>query len=142
MATMLELLRVHGPAGPAFWRFGREGRQNLWDAIGDPRPDAFLARRAGDARRHQVREAVEREAQRPACGDCGQKFTDDRWKDSTAVEWDHGDSPCICATTASAGHSKESSRHEWTSASAGRIARGRRRRPPTRRSAAGSDEDL
>ncbi|WP_329372352.1 hypothetical protein [Streptomyces sp. NBC_01483] len=29
----------HGPAGPAFWRFGREDRQNLWDATGNPRRD-------------------------------------------------------------------------------------------------------
>ncbi|MGI5380547.1 hypothetical protein ACQEV2_41310 [Streptomyces sp. CA-251387] len=26
VATTLELLREHGPAGPAFWRFGREDR--------------------------------------------------------------------------------------------------------------------
>jgi hypothetical protein len=26
VATTLELLREHGPAGPAFWRFGREER--------------------------------------------------------------------------------------------------------------------
>ncbi|MFJ9153418.1 hypothetical protein ACIRP7_36390 [Streptomyces sp. NPDC102270] len=25
VATTLELLREHGPTGPAFWRFGREG---------------------------------------------------------------------------------------------------------------------
>jgi hypothetical protein len=51
VATTLELLREHGPAGPAFWRFGREGRQNLWDAVGNPRRDAALARRAEEARR-------------------------------------------------------------------------------------------
>ncbi|MGY1496774.1 hypothetical protein ACW4TU_09185 [Streptomyces sp. QTS52] len=29
--------------------------------------------------------------------DCGQKFTDDRWKASTAVEWDRGDGhPHLC----------------------------------------------
>ncbi|MGW3653945.1 replication-relaxation family protein [Streptomyces sp. NPDC000878] len=97
VATTLELLREHGPAGPAFRRFGREGYQNLWDAIGNPRRDAFLARRAEDARRHQVQEAAEREAQRPVCGDCGQKFTDDRWKASLAVDWGRGDShPHLC----------------------------------------------
>ncbi|WP_221355414.1 replication-relaxation family protein [Streptomyces beigongshangae] len=97
VATTLDLLREHGPAGPVFWRFGREGRQNLWEAIGNPRKDAFLARRSEDARRRQAQEAAEREAQRPVCGDCGQKFTDDRWKASTAVEWDHGDShPHLC----------------------------------------------
>ncbi|MGY1495053.1 hypothetical protein ACW4TU_44855 [Streptomyces sp. QTS52] len=97
VATTLELLREHRPAGPAFQRFGREGYQNLWDAIGNPRRDAFLARRAEDARRRLAQEAAEREAQRPVCGDCGQKFTDDRWKAITAVEWDHGDShPHLC----------------------------------------------
>jgi hypothetical protein len=44
VATTLELLREHGPAGPAFWRFGREDRQNHWDAIGNPRRDAALDR--------------------------------------------------------------------------------------------------
>ncbi|MFD9466186.1 hypothetical protein [Streptomyces sp. NPDC060027] len=31
------LLREHGPAGPAFWRFGRDHREPLLDAIGNPR---------------------------------------------------------------------------------------------------------
>ncbi|WP_306970207.1 hypothetical protein [Streptomyces afghaniensis] len=97
MATTLELLRAHGPAGPAFWRFGSEGRQNLFDAIGNPRRDAVLARRADAARRRQAQEAAEREAQRPVCGDCGTKFTDDRWSASTRVDWGRGDShPHLC----------------------------------------------
>ncbi|MEU2288473.1 hypothetical protein ABZ614_42385 [Streptomyces sp. NPDC013178] len=97
VATTLELLREHGPAGPAFWRFGREGRQNLWDAIGNPRRDAALVRRAEEARRRLAQEAAEREAQRPVCADCGQKFTDDRWKASIAVDWGRGDShPHLC----------------------------------------------
>ncbi|MFE2536688.1 hypothetical protein [Streptomyces sp. NPDC059371] len=51
MATTLEVLREHGPAGPAFWRFGRKGRQPLLDAIGNPRRDAArtLRRQAGAA---------------------------------------------------------------------------------------------
>ncbi|MFD8930890.1 hypothetical protein [Streptomyces mirabilis] len=97
VATTLELLREHGPAGPAFRRFGREGYQNLWDAIGNPRRDAALTRRAEDARRRQEQEAAEREDQRPVCGDCGQKFTDDRWKASTTVDWGRADShPHLC----------------------------------------------
>ena len=97
VATTLELLREHGPAGPAFWRFGREDRQNLWEAIGNPRRDAALARRAEERRRRQAQEAAEREAQRPVCADCGQKFTDDRWKASIAVDWGRGDShPHLC----------------------------------------------
>jgi hypothetical protein len=39
----------------------------------------------------------QREAQRPVCADCGQNFTDDRWKAGTAVEWGRGDSrPHLC----------------------------------------------
>ncbi|CAM5740359.1 hypothetical protein SALBM311S_02689 [Streptomyces alboniger] len=97
VTTTLDLLREHGPAGPAFWRFGREDRQNLFDAIGNPRRDAALARRAEDARRRQAQEAAEREAQRPVRSDCGQKFTDDRWNASTRVDWGRGDShPHLC----------------------------------------------
>ncbi|WP_434482052.1 hypothetical protein [Streptomyces sp. NBC_01340] len=54
VATTLELLREHGPAGPAFWRFGREDRHNLWDAMGNPHREAALARRAEGARRRQA----------------------------------------------------------------------------------------
>ncbi|UUU28567.1 hypothetical protein JIX56_00860 [Streptomyces sp. CA-210063] len=92
MAAIQELLREHGPAGPAFWRFGREDRQNLGDAIGNPRRDAALARRAENGRRRQAQEAAEREAQRPVRGNCGQKFTDDRWKAGIAVDWGCRDS--------------------------------------------------
>ncbi|MEU5201001.1 replication-relaxation family protein [Streptomyces scabiei] len=97
VATTLELLREHGPAGPAFRRFGRDVDQNLWDAIGNPRRDAGLARRAEEGRRRLAQEAAEREAQRPVCADCGTKFTDDRWKASIAVDWGRGDShPHLC----------------------------------------------
>jgi hypothetical protein len=91
VATTLELLREHGPAGPAFWRFGRDHRQPLLDAIGNARRDAYLARRRQAARqeqrRREEREAAQREAQRPVCADCGQKFTDDRWE---AIGYTHG----------------------------------------------------
>jgi hypothetical protein len=66
VATTLELLREHGPAGPAFWCFGRDHRQPLLDAIGNPRRDAYLARRRQAARqeqrRREEREAAQREA--------------------------------------------------------------------------------
>ncbi|MGW2601215.1 replication-relaxation family protein [Streptomyces klenkii] len=91
VATTLEWLREHGPAGPAFWRFGREGRQPLLDAIGNPRRDAALARRRDAARaeerRRAEKEAAEREARRPVCADCGQKFTDARWKAVDSRDW-------------------------------------------------------
>lgn len=84
VATTLELLREHGPAGPAFWRFGRDHREPLLDAIGNPRRDAYLARRLQAAREEQrqrrEREAAQREARRPVCTDCGRQFTDDRWE--------------------------------------------------------------
>jgi hypothetical protein len=84
VATTLQELREHGPAGPAFWRFGRDHRQPLLDAIGNARRDAYLARRRQAAREEQrrraEREAAQREARRPVCADCGQKFTDDRWE--------------------------------------------------------------
>lgn len=84
VATTLEELREHGPAGPAFWRFGRDHRQPLLDAIGNARRDAYLARRRQAAReeerRRAEREAPQREARRPVCKDCGQKFTDARWE--------------------------------------------------------------
>ncbi|MET9922036.1 hypothetical protein ABZZ04_33950 [Streptomyces sp. NPDC006435] len=50
VATTLDLLREHGPAGPAFWRFGRDRHQSLLDAVGNPRRDAHLARRRRTAR--------------------------------------------------------------------------------------------
>uniref|UniRef100_UPI002F90C7EE hypothetical protein n=1 Tax=Streptomyces longwoodensis TaxID=68231 RepID=UPI002F90C7EE len=84
VATTLQELREHGPAGPAFWRFGREDRQPLLGAIGNARRDAYLTRRRqaarAEQRRRKEREAAQREARRPVCADYGQKFTDDRWE--------------------------------------------------------------
>ncbi|MEU2872992.1 replication-relaxation family protein [Streptomyces olivoreticuli] len=83
VATTLEWLREYGPAGPAFWRFGRDGRQPLLDAIGNPRRDAAIVRRRTAAREQERRraeqEATAREARRPVCADCGLKFSDDRY---------------------------------------------------------------
>ncbi|MEU4173368.1 replication-relaxation family protein [Streptomyces sp. NPDC026665] len=96
VATTLESLREHGPAGPAFWRFGRGHRQPLQDAIGNPRRDAYLARSRQAAReeqrRREEREAAEREARRPVCADCGRKFTDDRWEAIGSI-WDLSSRP-------------------------------------------------
>ncbi|WRZ96467.1 replication-relaxation family protein (plasmid) [Streptomyces sp. NBC_01007] len=83
VVTTLDLLREHGPTGPAFWRFGRDHREPLLDAIGNPRRDAALASRRQAAReeqrRREAREAAAQEARRPFCTDCGNKFSDDRW---------------------------------------------------------------
>lgn len=92
VATTLDLLREHGPAGAVFWRFGRDHREPLLDAIGNPRRDAALARRRQavreQQRRRKEREAAEREARRPVCADCGNKFTDDRWTTVDVRDWD------------------------------------------------------
>ncbi|WP_422132181.1 replication-relaxation family protein [Streptomyces misionensis] len=106
VATTLDLLREHGPAGRIFWRFGRgtwsrESYQPLLDAIGNPRQVAAEAEREArweaqqqaykaEQRRRAAQEAAEREARRPDCAACGAKFTDERWK---AVEPDHWDAP-------------------------------------------------
>ncbi|MEV8062487.1 replication-relaxation family protein [Streptomyces antimycoticus] len=91
VATTLELLREHGAAGPAFWRFGRDHRQPLLDAIGNPREDAAIARSRAEAReaqrRREERDVAEREARRPVCADCGRKFSDDRWKAVDRRDW-------------------------------------------------------
>lgn len=84
VATTLERLREHGPAGPAFWRYGRDRLEPLHDAIGNHRRDAYMARRRQAAREEERRREEERtaarEAARPACANCGAKFTDDRWQ--------------------------------------------------------------
>ena len=71
VATTMELLREHGPAGEAFWRFGRPGWQCLTDAIGNPREDAAAARHAAEAKRRRpntARIGSARRRRRPAGG--------------------------------------------------------------------------
>lgn len=91
VATGLRNLREHGPAGPVFWRFGRNHMQPLLEAIGNPRREAADARARAEHEARQrayqeqllraaERKAAEREARRPVCASCGTKFTDDRWK--------------------------------------------------------------
>ncbi|MFJ6509228.1 replication-relaxation family protein [Streptomyces sp. NPDC091879] len=98
VATTLDLLRVHGPAGPAFWRFGRDHREPLLDAIGNPRLDAARIRTAQEQRRREARQAAEREAQRPVCKDCGDKFTDVRWAAANDRGWGRATHPDLCET--------------------------------------------
>ncbi|MEJ8667593.1 hypothetical protein WKI71_00595 [Streptomyces sp. MS1.AVA.1] len=78
VVTTLDLLSERGPAGPAFWRFGRDHREPLLDAIGDPRQDALRRppppSRREEARRRAERAGAEREARWPVCADCGQMF--------------------------------------------------------------------
>ncbi|MEV4342314.1 hypothetical protein [Streptomyces sp. NPDC049590] len=80
VVTTLEQLTEHG-AGAAVWRrLGRTGEQSLTDALDNP--DGHALYRAQEARasaEDQRRRAAQREAQRPVCRRCGQKFTDERW---------------------------------------------------------------
>lgn len=91
VATTLDLLREHGPAGPAFWRFGRPDFQSLDDAVGNPRKDAADARQRAQWQREraaaEAKAAAEREARRPRCKECGTKFSDQRWKESERKDW-------------------------------------------------------
>jgi hypothetical protein len=96
VATILDSLREHGPAGPAFWRFGRPGLESLADAVGNPRKDAADARRREQRARqeaeYQAEQTREREARRPRCTTCGEKFTDQRWDEVNKRGWDDADS--------------------------------------------------
>lgn len=53
--------------------------------------DAALARSRAEAReqqrRHEAREAAEREARRPVCTDCAHKFSDGRWTAVDVRDW-------------------------------------------------------
>ncbi|MCZ7430090.1 replication-relaxation family protein [Streptomyces sp. WMMC1477] len=107
VATTMDRLREHGPAGPAFWRFGRRTWQPLTEATGNPRQVAAEARRhaedeakaAAYRAEQQRREAeLEREAQRPVCASCGAKFTDARWKSVKEPAWDAPAYPQLCDT--------------------------------------------
>ncbi|MGI5485155.1 replication-relaxation family protein [Streptomyces lavendofoliae] len=102
IATGLNQLREHGPAGAVFLRFGRDHKQHLWEAIGNPRREAADARAREEARARQeayqaqvrraaqeqaAKQAAEREARRPICTGCGAKFTDERWEAAKATDW-------------------------------------------------------
>ncbi|MEU9032777.1 replication-relaxation family protein [Streptomyces sp. NPDC048383] len=108
IATGLRNLREHGPDGPVFLRLGRTHMQPLWDAIGNPRRDAALTRRAERSRaqqadhQEQLRRAAEQktaehEATRPACAGCGTKFDNARWENTRwSPEPGHRWHPTLC----------------------------------------------
>ncbi|MFE3144385.1 replication-relaxation family protein [Streptomyces scopuliridis] len=69
-----------GAAGKVWRRLGRDEWQTLTEALDNPDGDRLhVVQRELSRRRQAEREAVNREAQRPVCGRCGSKFTDDRW---------------------------------------------------------------
>ncbi|MCC8452878.1 hypothetical protein [Streptomyces rochei] len=99
VATGMKQLKEHGPAGAVFRRFGRPHNQTLLDAIGNPRREAYDARKQAEyaARQQEHQEALrrsaaqhraEREASRPVCADCGTRFTEERWKATEPAGWD------------------------------------------------------
>jgi hypothetical protein len=79
VVTTLEQLQEHG-AGAAVWRrLGRKDEQTLTDALDNPDGDALYHRQYARAEAEdERRRAAEREARRPVCKRCGQKFTDQR----------------------------------------------------------------
>ncbi|MFF3158993.1 hypothetical protein [Streptomyces sp. NPDC057910] len=91
VVTTLEQLQEHGADGEVWRRLGRTGEQTLTAALDNPDGDALC--------RAQAARADEREAQRPVCRRCGQKFTDDRWEETTARggAWTAGDLT-VCGT--------------------------------------------
>ncbi|MEK8141569.1 hypothetical protein NKH18_00240 [Streptomyces sp. M10(2022)] len=69
-----------GAAGKVWRRLGRDEWQTLAEALDNPDGDRLYVVQAEQARKRQKeREAAAREAQRPVCGRCAVKFTDDRW---------------------------------------------------------------
>jgi hypothetical protein len=87
-------------AGGAVWRrLGRDQWQTLTKALDNPDGDRlYTVQRERARQRAAQREAEQREAQRPVCRSCGDKFTDDRWQETTQSswpgEWDHLCGPC------------------------------------------------
>ncbi|WP_327378263.1 hypothetical protein OG393_32440 [Streptomyces sp. NBC_01216] len=86
IATGLNQLCQHGPAGPVFFRFGRDHPQPLLEAIGNPRREAADIREQEEdqaraaqyqaqvwraAQEPAAKQAAEREARRPFCTGCG-----------------------------------------------------------------------
>ncbi|MFF2654319.1 hypothetical protein [Streptomyces sp. NPDC058045] len=94
VVTTLEQLLEHG-AGAAVWRrLGRMGDQTLTAALNNPDGDDLYRDQEARANTEgQRRRAAEWEAQRPVCKRCGQKFTDQRWEETTAHRraWGAGD---------------------------------------------------
>ncbi|MFF0754597.1 replication-relaxation family protein [Streptomyces sp. NPDC004267] len=88
-----------GAAGAVWRRLGRDEWQTLSEALDNPDGDRLYRVELQEARRRQAeREAAHREAQRPVCTRCGNKFSDDRWQETTrsswSGEWDRLCGPC------------------------------------------------
>lgn len=91
--TTLEQLTEHGADAAVWRRLGRKDEQTLTDALDNPDGDSLYRRQYARAEAEdERRRAAEREARRPVCKRCGQKFTDERWEETTAgTAWKAGD---------------------------------------------------
>lgn len=98
LVTTLEQLQEHGADAAVWRRLGRTDEQTLTAALDNPDGDTLYRRQAAraDAEEKQ-RRAAEREARRPVCTQCGEKFTDQRWEETTTpgYAWEAG-SPSMC----------------------------------------------
>lgn len=94
VGTTLEQLTEHGADAAVWRRLGRTGEQPLTDALDNPDGDALYRRQYARAEAEDERRRMaEREARRPVCKRCGQKFTDQRWEETTMhrTAWKAGD---------------------------------------------------
>ncbi|MEU7428557.1 hypothetical protein [Streptomyces sp. NPDC040750] len=94
VVTTLEQLQERGADAAVWRRLGREGEQTLTAALDNPDGDAlFCEQEARVDAEDKRRRAAQREAERPVCKRCGQKFTDQRWEETTAhrTAWKPGD---------------------------------------------------
>ncbi|MEU2732548.1 replication-relaxation family protein [Streptomyces griseoviridis] len=100
VVTTLEQLQEHGADAAVWRRLGRDGAQTLTAALDNPDGDVLY--RVQEARAQvaeEQRRLAEREAQRPVCKRCGQKFTDQRWEETTShrTAWNAGN-VSVCGT--------------------------------------------
>ncbi|MFC7934051.1 replication-relaxation family protein [Streptomyces cinereoruber] len=77
-----------GAGGPVWRRLGRQEWQTLSEALDNPDGERLYRVQEEQSRRRQAeRKAAEREAKRPACTQCGTRFTDERWQVTTRSSW-------------------------------------------------------
>ncbi|MFF3934200.1 hypothetical protein [Streptomyces hirsutus] len=96
--TTLEQLQEHGADAAVWRRLGRADEQTLTDALNNPDGEnLYRDQVAGADAEEKRRLAAEREARRPVCKRCGQKFSDQRWEETTARggAWTAGDA-AVC----------------------------------------------
>jgi hypothetical protein len=98
VVTTLEQLAEHGADAAVWRRLGRTGEQTLTAALDNLDGDVLYRVQAARAEAEdKVRRAAEREARRPVCERCGEKFTDQRWAETATpgYAWEAG-SPTMC----------------------------------------------